>query len=109
MTSRTHAAGPEPAASRATIDAQTVARSDGREAGGRARTLKCRGGPLDRARLPVPQGATEVTAPVPGPSTGAPLVAVYRVERRRRARGAAFDVLVHVRNVIEERAAGPPQ
>jgi hypothetical protein len=69
---------------------------------GSERVLTCRGGPLDRARLTVPPGVREVAARLPGAAPGLPFAALYRVERRRRARGAAFDVLVHVRNLAGE-------
>jgi hypothetical protein len=70
---------------------------------GSERVLTCRGGPLDRARLTVPPGVRAVAAPGSGAAApGLPFAALYRVERRRRARGAAFDVLVHVRNFAEE-------
>jgi hypothetical protein len=61
------------------------------------RRLKCVLGPIDGERCLVPMGAIEITVPLP-PSGAAPRVAVYRVERRRRGRGVAFEVLVYAGN-----------
>lgn len=59
-----------------------------------ARRLKCLAGPADGLRYALAPGATEVALPAPPSAAGTERVAVYRVARRRRGRGAAFDVLV---------------
>lgn len=73
---------------------------------GPERRLKCRGGPLDGLRLAVLSGATEVAVPLPVAAPGVRAVAaLYRVERRRRGRGAAFAVLAYVRNLAPSEAS----
>jgi hypothetical protein len=63
------------------------------------RALRCVGGPLAGERHEVPAGATGVALPLARTTPdGTPVVAVYRVQRRRRGRGVGFEVLVHVRN-----------
>lgn len=60
------------------------------------RRLKCYLGPAAGARLALATGDTELLVPLPVEPGAPPRVAVYRVQRRRRARGAAFEVLVYV-------------
>ena len=63
-----------------------------------SRRLKCYLGPLAGARLALAAGALERLVPLPSEPGVPPRVAVYRVQRRRRARGAAFEVLVYAGN-----------
>ncbi len=58
------------------------------------RRLKCRLGPLDGTRCMLAPNATELLVPLPPAAGVAARLLVYRVERRRRARGIAFEVLV---------------
>jgi hypothetical protein len=70
----------------------------------RMRRLKCLSGPAAGERYALDPDATEVVLPIaPGVVDR---VAVYRVVRRRRARGAAFEVLVFAGNRMAEPA--PP-
>ena len=58
------------------------------------RRLKCRFGPADGLQFVIGPDVTEVAVPAPAAGDGSARVAVYRVTRRRRGRGVAFDVLV---------------
>ena len=61
------------------------------------RRLKCRFGPADGLQFVIGPGVTEVVVPAPPAGDGSARVALYRVARRRRGRGVAFDVLVFAR------------
>jgi hypothetical protein len=71
----------------------------------RVRRLKCLAGPAAGEKCALDPDATEVVLPLaPGVVDR---VAVYRVERRRRARGAAFEVLVFAGNRSVDPAPPP--
>jgi hypothetical protein len=62
----------------------------------RRRRVRCLSGPSHGARWVLDAGATEHVVAVPDGQDGGPREAVYHIQRRRRGRGPAYEVLVFV-------------